>query len=75
MRLKCIQNWGRACLKKYIVKRWAYELNKFGLVAEQEVAVPVYYEEIKFDCGYRIDILVNRCQVAQGLDLYEIFEL
>ena len=45
----------------------AYELNKFGLVAEQEVAVPVYYEEIKFDCGYRIDILVNRCQVAQGL--------
>ena len=58
---------GSGLLEKVYRQALAYELNKSGLVAEQEVAVPVYYEEIKFDCGYRIDILVNRCQVAQGL--------
>ena len=42
---------GSGLLEKVYRQALAYELNKSGLVAEQEVAVPVYYEEIKFDCG------------------------
>ncbi len=41
----------RACL--------AYELRKAGLKVEEEKALPLIYEEIKLECGYRIDLLVN----------------
>ena len=37
-----------------------YELRKAGLSAERQVPVPVVYKEIKLDCGYRIDILVEK---------------
>lgn len=41
----------RACL--------VYELRKKGLKVEEEKALPLIYEEVKLDCGYRIDILVE----------------
>jgi len=37
----------------------AYELRKAGLTIEEEKALPLVYEEIKLECGYRIDLLVN----------------
>lgn len=36
-----------------------YELTKVGLLVEKEKALPVIYEEVKLDCGYRIDLLVE----------------
>jgi GxxExxY protein len=36
-----------------------YELIKAGLKVERQVALPVIYEEIKLDTGYRIDLLVE----------------
>ena len=36
-----------------------YELAENGLYVERQKAVPVVYKEVKLDCGYRIDILVN----------------
>ena len=41
----------RACL--------VYELRKSGLEVEEEKQLPLIYEDVKLDCGYRIDILVN----------------
>ena len=37
----------------------AYRLTKRGLFVETEKAVPVYFEEIKMECGYRADIVVE----------------
>jgi GxxExxY protein len=37
----------------------AYELRKKGLKVEEEKSLPLIYEEIKLDCGYRIDMLVE----------------
>lgn len=37
----------------------AYELNNLGLKIERQKAVPVVYKNIKLDCGYRLDILVE----------------
>ena len=37
----------------------AYELKQAGLRVESEVPVPVTYKEIRLDCGYRIDLLVE----------------
>ncbi|MHC4249393.1 MAG: GxxExxY protein [Planctomycetota bacterium] len=37
----------------------AYELGKRGLKWKQQVPVPVVYGEVKLDCGYRLDLLVE----------------
>ena len=41
----------KACLR--------YELKKKGLKALAEVRLPVHYDEVKLDFGYRIDLLVE----------------
>jgi GxxExxY protein len=37
-----------------------FELRKQGLYVEKEKPLPLVYEEVKLDCGYRIDLLVER---------------
>ena len=37
----------------------AYELRKLNYSVETQKALPVIYEEIKLDAGYRIDVLVE----------------
>jgi GxxExxY protein len=36
-----------------------YELHKRGLAAEKQVGVPVEWEEVKLDIGFRADIIVE----------------
>lgn len=36
-----------------------YELIKAGLKVEQQKALPVVYKDVKLECGYRIDLLVQ----------------
>ena len=42
-----------------------FELQKAGLSLERQKPVPVVYKEIKLDCGYRIDILVENAVVIE----------
>jgi GxxExxY protein len=37
----------------------AYRLRERGLFVETEKSVPVFFEAIKMDCGYRADIVVE----------------
>ncbi len=50
----------------------AYELINAGLKVEKEKPMPLVYEEIKMDCGYRIDILVEK-RVVIELKVVEAF--
>jgi GxxExxY protein len=36
-----------------------YELKKTNLKVEKQKALPLFYEEVKLDMGYRIDIMVE----------------
>ena len=36
-----------------------YELQKAGLSVEKQKAIPVVYKEIKLDCGYRADLIIE----------------
>lgn len=36
-----------------------YELRKLGLRVESQVGVPLVYEEVRLELGYRIDLLVE----------------
>lgn len=38
----------------------AYELTKSGLYVERQVPLPLVYEEIRLEVGYRIDLLVEK---------------
>ncbi len=42
-----------------------YDLNKNGIYTEKEKPMPLYYEEIKMDIGYRLDLLVERRVVVE----------
>jgi len=37
----------------------AYELKKRGLKVEQQKSLPVFYEDVKMEVGFRLDLLVN----------------
>ena len=47
----------RACL--------AYELRKRGFRVEEERRVPVMYDDVKLDCGFRADLIVNDSVVVE----------
>jgi len=52
-------NLGPGLLESVYVAALMYELKKEGLSVKKEVALPVYYEEVKLDVGFRLDILVE----------------
>lgn len=37
----------------------AYELRRRGFQVQEEYPVPVVYDEVRLDCGFRADLLVN----------------
>ena len=37
----------------------AYEIEKAGLHVQRQKAVPLVYEMVRLDCGFRADLLVN----------------
>ncbi len=65
---------GSGLLEKVYRECLAYELTKFGLDVQQEKAFPVIYEDIKMDCGYRVDIIVNN-KVIIELKVVEDFTI
>jgi len=47
----------RACL--------GYELRKRGFEVVEEQPVPVVYDDVKLDCGFRADLIVNKTIVVE----------
>lgn len=42
-----------------------YKIAKAGFNVEKEKAIPIVFEDIELDCGYRIDILVENRLVLE----------
>ena len=42
-----------------------YELIKRGLRVQKEVPLPVVYEDVRLDAGYRIDLIINGCVIIE----------
>lgn len=42
-----------------------YKIGKSGLFVEKEKPMPLVFEGVKLDCGYRIDLLVERKLVIE----------
>jgi len=43
----------------------AFELVERGLKVERQKALPVVYQEVKLDCGYRLDLLVEEAVIVE----------
>ena len=52
-----------------------YELIKKGLSVDKQKALPLVYDEVKLDAGYRIDLLVNQKLVVEVKSVEALNEL
>ena len=59
------KNLGPGLLESAYNECLFYELIKKGYVVEKEKALPLIYKEVKLNCGYRIDLLVERKIVVE----------
>lgn len=62
---KVHQNLGPGLLESAYEECLFYELKKTGLWVEKQKALPLVYEEIKLDIGYRIDIIVENKLIVE----------
>jgi len=57
--LKVHQNLGPGLLESAYEECLYYELCKTGLKIEKQKPLPLLYEEVKLEIGYRIDIMIE----------------
>ena len=66
------KNLGSGLLESAYEECLSFELKNAGLIIERQKPVPVIYKDIKLDCGYRIDILVENTVIIE-LKVVETF--
>src|SRR5215471_1529298 len=70
--LKVHSALGPGLLEKAYRGCLAYELRKAGFNVETEVEMPVIYDGLKMDAGYRIDLLVSDLVIVELKSAEEI---
>ncbi len=73
--LKVHKKLGPGLLESSYIHCMAYELTKHGLICEREKALPLIYEEIRLEQGYRIDLLVNGKVIIEAKSVAEISDV
>ena len=63
--LKIHKNLGPGLLESAYEECLFYEISKAGLFVEKQKPMPLIYEEVKLDIGYRIDLLVEKSVVIE----------
>ena len=63
--LKIHKNIGPGLLESAYEECLFYEISKTGLFVEKQKPMPLIYEEVKLDIGYRMDILVEKSVVIE----------
>ena len=53
----------------------AYRLRKAGLYVETEKPIPVNFEEVRMDCGYRADLVIEKAIVIETKSVENIIPL
>ncbi len=42
-----------------------FELSKTGLIIEKQKPLPLIYQEVKLECGYRIDLMIEKKVIVE----------
>ena len=59
------KNLGPGLLESAYEECLFYEISKAGLFVEKQKPMPLIYEEVKLDIGYRMDLLVEKSVVIE----------
>ena len=52
-----------------------YELKKSGLFVEKEKPLPIFYDGVELECGYRLDLFVGNRLVVEIQSVKELNEI
>ena len=52
-----------------------YELKKSGLFVEKEKPLPIFYDGVELECGYRLDLFVGNRLVVEIKSVKELNEI
>src|SRR5947207_265260 len=66
---------GPGMLENVYKTRLAYKLRQKGLFVEVEKPVPVIFEEIKMECGYRADLVVGQKIIVDAKNIEAIADI
>jgi len=53
----------------------AYRLNKAGLCIKREVPVSLIFEDVKLECGYRADLIVEKLVLIEIKSIEKIIDI
>ncbi len=56
---------GPGLLESVYERALAYELRSLGFEVKTQLGIPMIYENVHFDCGFRLDILVNNLVIIE----------
>ena len=63
--IKVHRNLGPGLLESAYEECLYYELNKAGILVEKQKPMPLVYDEVKLDIGYRMDLFVEKKLVVE----------
>jgi GxxExxY protein len=66
---------GPGLLEKVYAECLFYRLLKLGLHVDKEKAIPVIFEEVKMDCGYRADLIVENKLIIETKSIDAIADI
>jgi len=59
------KNLGPGLLESTYEECLCYELTQKGIIFEKQKGLPITYKKVKLDCGYRVDILVEKLVIVE----------
>jgi len=63
--LKVHRTVGPGLLESAYENALAFEMKKLNLFVDQQVTLPFYYEDVKLEAGYRVDLIVNKLVIIE----------
>ncbi|HET8827953.1 MAG TPA: GxxExxY protein [Pelobium sp.] len=52
-----------------------YEIKKNGLYVEKEKALPIFYDDVELECGYRLDLFVANRLIIEVKSVKEMNDI
>jgi GxxExxY protein len=66
---------GPGLLESAYVECLSYELSKCDLFVEREKPIRLVYKEVKLDCGYRADLVIENKVIIEAKAVHELNDL
>jgi GxxExxY protein len=73
--LKIHKTLGPGLLESAYEECLFYELQKTGMLIEKQKALPLVYEEVKLDAGYRVDLMIENKLIVEIKSVTALNEL